>query len=270
VALPLRYQGDVQGELLLAPRAPSEGFSPADLALLREVARQAGMLARAARLSAELQSAREQLVTAREEERRRLRRDLHDGLGPQLASQTLTLTTAARLIRRDPEAAERLLHDATRHAEAAIKDIRRLVYALRPPALDDLGLLGALREWLANVEPVEPGEQRGLQIRLIVPDALPSLSAATEVACYRIIQEAVTNVARHAHAQTCTVTLLLDDGLHLEVCDDGHGLPQPFQAGVGIVSMRERAEELGGTCALLPRPQSGTALRVWLPLERGA
>src|SRR5262249_10150122 len=156
-----------------------------------EIAVQAGVAAHAVRLTADLQRSRERLITAREEERRRLRRDLHDGLGPQLASLTLTLAAARELLRHDVDAADMLLQELARHTQAAIADIRRVVYALRPPALDDLGLVLALREQAAQYS-------HGLQIAIDAPEHLSPLPAAVEVAAYRIVQEALTNVVRHA------------------------------------------------------------------------
>src|SRR5262249_39351078 len=142
----LSYQGETIGQLILAPRAPGEPFSPPDQRLLDDLARQAGVAVHAVRLTSDLQRARERLVAAREEARRRLRRDLHDGLGPQLASQTLLIDTVFRLLPEDMDGATELLQRLKSQSQGAIADIRRLVYALRPPALDDLGLVEALRE----------------------------------------------------------------------------------------------------------------------------
>ncbi len=172
VQLPLVYQAETVGQLLVAPRAPGEAFTPAERRLLDDIALQAGVAAHAVRLTADLQRSRERLITAREEERRRLRRDLHDGLGPQLASLTLTLAAARELLRHDVDAADRLLQELAIHTQAAIADIRRVVYDLRPPALDDLGLVLALREQAAHYT------QAGLQITIAAPDQLPPLPAA--------------------------------------------------------------------------------------------
>jgi signal transduction histidine kinase len=259
--LPLVYQSEQLGELLLAARSPGESFTSTDRRLLDDLAWQAGIAAHAVRLTVDLQRSRERLVTAREEERRRLRRDLHDGLGPQLASQTLTLTAARKLLRQDPEAAETLLTDAITHAQQAITDIRRLVYNLRPPALDDLGLLGALREQMNQYRSSE------VALTLEAPEQLPPLSAAVEVACYRIAQEALTNVMRHASAHSCTIRLTLADMLILEIIDDGIGLLPERLAGVGLTSMRERATELGGTCIIESVPGGGTRVYTRLPLS---
>ncbi len=159
------------------------------------------MAVHALRLTADLQLSRERLVTAREEERRRLRRDLHDGLGPQLAAQTLKVGSARSLYPRNPAAADALLSELEVDLEAALSDIRRLVYNLRPPALDELGLTGAVRESAAQY-----GTNR-LNISIEAPERLPALPAAVEVAAYRIVQEALTNVVRHAHASSCLIRL---------------------------------------------------------------
>ncbi len=266
--LPLTHQGETVGQLILGPRGGEESFTSADRRLLRDLTRQAGIAIHAVRLTADLQSAnedlrdaRELLVTSREEERRRLRRDLHDGLGPQFAGFTLRLDAARNLLRQDPDEADRLLEDLSRRAQAAVSDIRRLVYALRPPALDDLGLVAALRQHAAQYAPT------GLHVSVEAPGALPPLPAAVEVAAYRISQEALANVARHSGAESCKLRVSLDEGaLCLEVEDHGRGLPAERRSGVGLQSMRERAEELGGVCVVEPAPGGGTCVRARLPI----
>jgi signal transduction histidine kinase len=260
--LPLVYQSETIGQLLVAPRAPGESFTPGEWRLLEDIALHAGVAAHAVRLTTDLQLSRERLVTAREEERRRLRRDLHDGLGPQLASLTLTIAAARELLRQDVDAADRLLQELAIHTQAAIADIRRVVYDLRPPVLDDLGLVLALREQAAHYS------QAGLQIMITAPDNLPPLPAAVEVAAYRIVQEALTNVVRHAQARTCTVCLSLGAALAVEIRDDGGGLPPSGRAGVGLTSMRERTAELGGTCQIESEPGRGMCIRARLPLHQ--
>lgn len=264
--LPLAYQTEQVGELVLAPRAPGEAFSAADRRLLEDLARQVDIAAHAVRLTADLkrltqdlQQARERLVSAREEERRRLRRDLHDGLGPQLSSQTLLLTSVQMLLRQDPDEAEAILRSAIAQSQEAISDIRRLVYALRPPALDDLGLVAAIAEQLTQ------NRASGIAFSFEAREPLPPLPAAVEVACYRIVQEAITNVVRHAHARNCTVHLLCEEQLTIEVIDDGLGLPPAYHHGVGLTSMRERAEELGGSWLIEPGPHGGTCVQVQIP-----
>ena len=152
VTFPLVYQSEIVGQLRVAPRAADEPFTKADKRLLEDIAHQAGIAAHATRLTLDLQRSRERLVSAREEERRRLRRDLHDGLGPILAGQTLKVGAIRNLLTHDPSAADRLLLELGDEMEAAIADIRRLVYALRPPALDELGLVAALRAEAARAE----------------------------------------------------------------------------------------------------------------------
>lgn len=258
--IPLNYQGEPVGELLLSARPGEDAFGSADLRLLDDLARQAGIAAHGVRLTADLQRSRERLVTAREEERRRLRRDLHDGLGPQLASQTLTIDAAMKLMKDDPHAAAGLLQDLKAQSQAAVADIRRLVYDLRPPALDDLGLPGALQA-LADTY-----RHAGPEISIVIPQSLGSLPAAVEVACYRIVQEALTNTMRHANARHCTIALsTVANEVHLEIRDDGHGVPAEYRGGVGLSSMRERASELGGRFQIESRPDGGTRVTARIP-----
>ena len=212
-------------------------------------------------LTADLQRSRERLVVAREEERRRLRRDLHDGLGPQLATLTLKLDTANNIMSSDPNRASQMLMEIKAQTQAAIGDIRRLVYDLRPPALDQLGLVGALQEHAVR----SAGNDLDVQVR--VPDDLQPLPAAVEVAAYRIATEALANVIRHAQARHCTIWLCLADALYLAVDDDGIGLPDGYRPGVGMASMRERAEELGGGCRIERRAEGGTRLIARLPVS---
>jgi signal transduction histidine kinase len=264
ITLPLVYQAETVGQMVLAARAPGEPFTPPDRRLLDDLARQAGVAAHAVRLTADLQRSRERLVSAREEERRRLRRDLHDGLGPSLASLTLQLDAARNLLARDPAATGALLAELKTQTQAAIADIRRLVYALRPPALDDLGLVSALRQHAAQYS-----QRDGLAVSVEAPEQPLSLPAAVEVAAYRIALEALTNVVRHAHARTCFVRLsLFHDTLHLEISDDGVGLPPDRRAGVGLSAMRERAAELGGTCDVGPNEGGGTRVVARLPISK--
>lgn len=276
LVLPLRYQNETVGEMLVARRAPNENFSPADLQLLGNLARHAGAVAYTARLNAQLQQSRERIIAERENERRRLRRDLHDGLGPTLASQTLKLDAAMELLERqdgDAKRAREIMQELKTQTQSTVADIRRIVYELRPPALDDLGLIGALRAHLAQYDGVN-----GLKITFDAPEGLPPLSAAVQLNAYRIVLEAVTNVVKHARASHCTVRITAGDGqpmpgngraLVLAVTDDGSGLPEEVRQGVGIASMRERAEELGGTFRLERNDPRGTGVIATLPLSNG-
>jgi signal transduction histidine kinase len=263
--LPLVYQREEIGRLVLSPRAPGEEFSDADHALLEDLARQAEVAVHAVRLTADLQRSRERLVATREEERRRLRRDLHDGLGAQLAGLSVQAGTLRRLIPQDPAAADSMVVELREELRGAIADIRRLVYDLRPPALDDLGLGESLRRLAERYG----SDNEHPRVSVEVPDDLPALPAAVEAAVYRIAQEALTNVARHAEAKRCVVRLAVDGDVTVEVVDDGVGIPAGRNAGVGLSSMRERASELGGSCAIQSVPEGGTRVLVRLPLTKG-
>jgi len=262
--LPLVYHREELGRLALSPRAPGEGFSDADRDLLENLARQAEVAVHAVRLTTDLQHSRERLVATREEERRRLRRDLHDGLGAQLAGLNVQAGTLRRLIPTDPDAADEVVVELRDELRTAIADIRHLVYDLRPPALDDLGLVEALRR-LAERYGSEGGQ---LRVSVEAPEDLPDLPAAVEVAVYRITQEALTNVVRHARARTCLVRLAVNGDVVLEIVDDGVGIPKERSAGVGLSSMHERASELGGSCLVHSVPKGGSRVLARLPLAK--
>ncbi len=261
LTIPLRFGESVVGTLEVAARRPGVPLSADELALLHNLARQVGITLHAAQLSEALQVSRAQLVAAREEERRRIRRDLHDGLGPTLAAMRLQLGAARRSLRSEPEVAEALLDELRGDVGEATGAIRRLVYNLRPPLLDEHGLAGALRSLSRLVEP--------LPLRLDLPDPLPSLPAAVEVALYRIAAEALHNVARHAHATSCMLRLeLTDDTVTLQVYDDGSGLPVGHRDGVGLTAMRERAEELGGS-VVVSGASGGVTVATRIPRRAG-
>lgn len=258
IAIPLRHHQLTLGTLRVSARR-RDWLSAADVHLLEDLARHVAVTLHAARLSSALQSSREQLVTAREEERRRIRRDLHDGLGPTLASLGLQLRVLQRTLRSDPAAAEQLAGELRTGVRQATADIRRLVYELRPPMLDEFGLTDALR----NLNPTD-----GLARTVTVPDPVPPLPAAVEVAIYRITAEALHNAARHAAATRCAVELTFgQDAVALTVTDDGRGLPETYLAGVGHHSMRERSTELGGTIDIGPADGGGTRVAATFPMR---
>ncbi len=259
--LPITYRGEEVGRLVLPRGGARAALSARDERLLADVVRQAAVAARTAHLAAELQRGREQIVAAREEERRRLRRDLHDGLGPSLGGVALRIDTARNLAARRPAEADKLLKQARDDVGTALADVRRLVHDLRPPALDDVGLLGAVRQQAERLR------APGLTVHVEGGDGLDALPAAVEVAAYRIASEALTNVARHAGAQTCRVRLVVTGGdLVVEIADDGAGIPPGTASGVGLVSLRERAAELGGECRIECPDGRGTVVRARLPL----
>jgi signal transduction histidine kinase len=270
LTLPLVHQGEEVG-LLLVDDEPGGRLTEPGRALLDDLARQAGAAVHGVRLTADLreaaealQAARERLVVAGEEERRRIRRNLHDELAPTLAAAGLTASTATDLLDRDPAAAARALERLQRGLTAAVADVRRLVDELRPVLLDEHGLAGAVRE---RAEALRPH----LAVTVDADaDALPELPAAVEVAAYRICQEALMNVLRHAAATSCRVRLAVaDEFLELDVDDDGVGAGVPSGNGVGLTSMRERAAELGGRCTVTSSPGGGTHIAVRLPLHAG-
>jgi len=264
ISLPLMYQTERVGELTLAPRAEGESFSTADMNLLNIIAGQAGIAAYNLRLTNDLQRSREKLVTAQEEERRRLRRDLHDGVGPTLASLSQRLDTAADMVQQDPEESVRVLKELKGQVKGSVAEIRRLVYALRPPVLDEFGLVTAIREHVAPYT-----GPNGLQITFDITDPMPPLPAAVEVAAYRIVLEAFTNIVHHAEAIQCNIRIKLDgSSLLLEVSDDGKGLSTKTHSGIGFASMRERAAELGGECTVENIPSGGTRVGTRLPIAK--
>ena len=240
------------GTLTIGLRDKQRFIDPADERLLQVFAQQAGATADGVRLTRDLRRSRDDLVVARDEERHRIQRDLHDGLGPTLAGMSLGLDAARRAVSSTaPETAE-LLASMAAEVKASLGDIRRLVADLRPTSLDQLGLVEGLRQYADTVSLRSEG---ALKVRIECSAPLPALSPAMDIVAYRIVMEAVANVARHAAASQCTVTIGADDRfLRLTVTDDGRGLPDRGRPhGLGLRSMAERAAELGGQCA--PRPR---------------
>ena len=258
LAFPLVHQGIAVGELRLAAR-PGERLRERDHRVVADIAPQVAAAVHAVGLSQELQLARQRIVQLREEERRRIRRDLHDGLGPALAGLTFTLEAVRNLTESDLRRADELLVSATEQVQTMIGDVRRLIYGLRPPTLDQLGLAASLRG-LASQE-----SSPGTSVTIDAPSSLPQLPAAVEVAAYWIAQEALTNVRRHAHARTCSVRVAVEPTvLRLEVADDGGGLSSG-STGIGLHTMKERAAEIGGTCEIGSRAGGGTLVKASLP-----
>lgn len=265
--IPLLHQGEVVGRLSVAPRSTREPLSSQDMTLLENFAHQAGALARSVRLTVALQHSRERMVLAQEEERRRIRHDLHDELGPSLASQTFQLDAILERLADDPAKARQLLMSLKDQNRRLVADIRRLVYELRPPALDELGIAGAIA---AHTSQLERSGDVSIQLDT-KPDPLPSLPAAVEVAAYRIAREAIINTVRHSAARTCTTTLEATDAeFVVTVQDDGVGIAAHRTPGVGLTSMRERTEELGGRFQVARAEPSGTFVRATIPLADGA
>jgi signal transduction histidine kinase len=262
----LEVGGALVGRLEMEVDSMREPFGPRDRRLLEDVGTQVGALVQALAAGRELQRSRERLVAAREEERRRLRRDLHDGLGPSLATTLMRLEVARDLVDRDPVAARGLVGQLVDQTEADIVEVRRLVDGLRPPALDQLGLVSALRQ-RADHHNHAVALGSGAPRWTVVADDIGALPAAVEVAAYRIVVEAVNNAVRHSGATEVTVRLQLrPDALELVVRDDGAGLTDVRGTGVGLGSMRDRATEVGGSCTVSSPPEGGTEVAARLPL----
>jgi signal transduction histidine kinase len=262
-SVPLVYGGQTVGELHVGLRAGQGELGAADRNVLTLLATPLAVAVHAMQLADEVQSSRERIVAAREEERRRLRRDLHDGLGPTLTGAVLAADAAANLLTRDPDRSYELIESTRADVRTAIADVRRLVDDLRPPALDELGLVDALRHraetlaWRADGAAVD--------VQLEFPPHVPALPAAIEVAAYRIATEALTNVVRHSQASSAVLRLRCGDSLDIEILDDG----QPdgaWRPGVGLHAMRERAAELGGIFEAGPSADGG---RVFASLPLG-
>ncbi|WP_157547906.1 GAF domain-containing sensor histidine kinase [Micromonospora sp. ATCC 39149] len=250
--------GQRVGRLVVAHRAAGARFTPLERRLLSDVALHASVAAASARLIGDLRESRERLVMAREEERRRLRRDLHDGLGPAFAGMSMQVRAARKLAGTDQERLTQILDGLADDLRTCTGEVRQLVDELRPAALDR-GLESALRAECQRFD------GPNLTVRLRIEDALPRLPAAVEVAAYRIVGEALANVARHARAHSCEVVVRRGRTLVIEVSDDGVGIAGPRPGGVGLDSMRERAAELGGECEVTGREPGGTLIRVRLP-----
>lgn len=273
LSLPLRYGGDEVGHLLVGRRDELETLTEAEQQLLGDLSRQVAVATHAALLDQALRQSLERAVQAREEERRRLRRELHDGLGPTLAGVALGVDAARQILRMDGQtvgahtaagqSADELLGELKDETLGCVAEIRRLVDDLRPPMLDQLGLLPALRSFADRLSS-RSGDR--LHVEVDSERTLPDLPAAVEVAAFRIATEAMTNVARHAQASTCRLRLGIGDELTIEVLDNGVGIPGQRRQGVGISSMTERATEIGGDCVVSAVAGGGTIVLARLPL----
>lgn len=262
LCLPVQQQQTASGKLLLAPRDGDGRLPAADRRVLDDLLPQVSAAMQRVRLigdlrqtTHELQLARERIILAHEEERRRLQRTLHDDLAPTLAALTLTSAGVERTLATDPATAARLAGELRTALRSAVSAVRTMAYALRPPLLNELGLDGAIRELGEQLQQAE-----GPACQIEISTVLPPIPAAIEVAAYYIAQEALRNVSRHAQASICRVHLWVVEtprAMHLEICDDGCGIASSQLAGVGLLGMRERATELGGTCLIEPRAGGG-------------
>jgi signal transduction histidine kinase len=262
--VPLRYHDEVVGRLTVG-WSDAASLRPRDVATLEELAVPLALAVSWVRLAADLRRSSLAVVSAREEERRRLRRDLHDGLGPALTGISLGLRTAIRRIERSDSleagAPLGLLCRLADEVDSTVGEVKRIVRDLRPTALDQLGLVGAVTEFVRTVDDA-------VELHVDVPAQQTSLPAAVEVATYRIVTEAVTNVVRHAGANRCWLRIAAGSAVEIDVVDDGIGLTAGTPPGIGLVAMRERAVELGGTLELRSQPGGGTEVIVVVPRSR--
>ncbi|WP_433225671.1 histidine kinase [Microtetraspora malaysiensis] len=254
---PMIHRNEHVGDLAIE-LPPGREFSRSDLDLVQDLARYAAVLVRSEQLNVQLRESRSRIVAGREEERRRLRRDLHDGVGPSLAAVVLKLN--ATQARTDADERNALIAETRDEVKASIAEVRRLVDDLRPPAIDEVGLLHAIRQRAVSLSGAVTFEVSG-------PEGLPALPAAVEVAAFRIASEAMTNVARHSGATRCRVAVEVGGSFELTVADNGCGTDRSTTRGIGWTSMRERAAELGGSCTISSRPEGGLVVRAVLPLS---
>jgi signal transduction histidine kinase len=257
--VPAMALGNLVGNLHVGLRRAGERWSTEEQSAIEEVAGRAGTLAFAGGLVAEVAHSRERIIIAREEERRRLRADLHDGVGPALAGTAHQIDALARRLdgagHADLAGRARELRDRLRQTVA---DVRSVVHGLRPPILDQLGLTAALREL---------GQGYDTPQCTISVEELGELPAAVEVAAYAIAGEAVANAVRHSAASRLVISACRgNDTVLVEVVDNGCGLPNRPRAGVGLRSMAERAHEVGGRLDISSNWTDGTAVRAVLPL----
>jgi two-component system, NarL family, sensor kinase len=263
-AIDLSYRGSTVGTLHLQLRRGEATLHEADRGTLELICTPLAIALHATALSGQVRQARTATVEAAAAERVRLQRELHDGLGPTLTSIAFRVDAAANTVRIDAETAGRLMREIGTDIRDAIDGVRRIVYGLRPIELDDLGLVGAIRQHLA----VEPTHDDGnkVAIKLQIPETMPDLSPAVELAAYRIVMESIANVLRHSTAHTVTITVAANGRLDLAIADDGTP-PPAWRPGIGIRSLRDRAEELGGTACAGP-VVGGWTVRAQLPLSR--
>jgi signal transduction histidine kinase len=259
---PLHHGGDVVGRLTVGWVAGSS-LRRRDRQTLDDVAAHLSVAVSWVQLTSALRRSNVAIASSREEERRRLRRDLHDGVGPALTGMSLGIRTAIRQLERDGAGTERerpteLLHRIADEIDNSLIEVKRLVRDLRPTALDDQTLTAALTEFTRRFEGI-------VFIHLELPEIDVPLPAAVEIASYRIATEAVTNVVRHAHANNCWIRLATAGVVEIDISDDGVGLAPKHTPGLGLVAMKERALELGGAFAVYPNHPRGTCVHVAIP-----
>ena len=264
VASPLTVAGEQVGELIICPARGESSLRAADTRVITALIAPVAAIVHASMLARRLASAHERTLAAAGRERSRIRRDLHDGLGPSLSGVALGLEAVQAALPRDTATAAELTARMRTEVASAVEDVRRIIDELRPAALEDVGLAQALRERAASLA---ARSASGMVVDVSVADPIPELPESVETAAFRIAEEAMTNVLRHAHASRCEVRLEVDGALVISVSDDGVGLPgQTRPDGIGLTSMRQRADDLGGCCTVGPAVPSGVIVRARLPL----
>ena len=257
---PLTYNGKRVGNLVVSPRQGERRLPRADQNVIDLLAAPLAIVLHAQALTEDLKISRERVIDAAEEERIRLRRELHDSLGPLLTGAAFKADGIALAAQNRPERAESLAIELADQLRQSIEGVRQLAYGLRPAALDELGLVGALREEGSRYGPVK--------VIIQAPESLPALPSSVEVAAYRIAAEALTNVVRHSDAKLASVQLTTDDGtLEMIITDDGSATA-PWSPGLGLASIQTRASEVGGACEAGPTADGGRVIAV-LPLRAG-
>jgi two-component system NarL family sensor kinase len=255
---PLIYDSEPIGNLIVGPRHGERRLSGSDQRVIDVVAAPLAIVLQAQALSEDLKASRERVLEAAEEERSRLRRELHDSLGPLLTGAAFKADGIALAAQHRPERAESLAIDLADQLRQSVEGVRQLAYGLRPAALDALGLVGALEEQGRRLRPVK--------VVIDAPESLPTLPSSVEVAAYRIATEALTNVIRHSDAKLASVRLKTNDGtLEMIITDDGTS-NLPWSPGLGLTSIKSRASEIGGACEAGPTADGGRVVTT-LPLR---
>jgi signal transduction histidine kinase len=257
-AWPLIYDNEPIGNLIVGPRHGERRLSGSDQRVIDVVATPLAIVLHAQALTEDLKASRERVIEAAEEERSRLRRELHDSLGPLLTGAAFKADGIALAAQHRPERAESLAIELADQLRQSVEGVRQLAYGLRPAALDELGLVGALEEQGRRFGPVK--------VVIDAPESLPTLPSSVEVAAYRIATEALTNVIRHSDAKLASVRLETNGGtLEMIITDDGTS-PLPWSPGLGLTSIKSRASEVGGACEAGPTADGGRVVAT-LPLR---
>jgi signal transduction histidine kinase len=265
LSYPLTSAGLQVGELMICPARGETALAAADAQLIAALVTPVAAIVHAAQLTRRLARAHDRTLAAAQRERSRIRRDLHDGLGPSLSGVALGLEAVQAALPGDTQTAADLTVRMRTEIVSAVEDVRRIIDELRPAALEDVGLVQALRERAASLA---ARSSSGLIVEFRAAEPMPDLPEQVEIAAFRIAEEAMTNVLRHAHANRCEVRLEVADALVVSVSDDGVGLPRQTRPdGVGLASIRQRAAELGGCCTVEPAIPSGVIVCARFPLE---